>query len=928
MSIHKTKLIKVATFIFTFCIIVCSFAITSIAYSDNSCHDNKGNTFSYEGSSNGSYISFQSKENRYNDADNISVSYYASEEIISISTISERTNIDVISLQIDAIDHQKINAEFRCPSGNDCYTFFAEVSLSNASVLYIKMFAYKTEYGIFVSPFSEDDAIVKFVDYSKKNNIKLSDKYKDVREEVLNSIVTSTDISVNTNLSPNIEINSSPSSGGNYIIGKLEWVDDAGISHPVRKVKIDMYYKKTIGFGYLGKVYSNDSGEFSHYVSEDSGIFNNGEVTVFVFVYAGDDNIMVKNGLIEDYYFPSEEKTLTLTGDPVEFEMCEDMTSDLGRAFQISQAIITARDYAKAMMGTTPNPVSIIYPTGSIFEYLSGENDALINITGNEPVQSIVEEYTTPQTYASWDTIMHEYGHHIQDHMNISEGLKYSHSFNINLANLYKDKLTGIKIAWQEAWATVFGLQAQDYYSSYLQNITFTNNASYEDYNINHPHSVESACTTCTNGVLHGEACEGAIMNVLWDLYDVSNSSDDVEITYDRVALGHQKYWLSTTSYESKHFADFIYHFSRDNPDLIDDLGWNLTYYQISPTFPLLDTSVTVSQSTPPKFIWFAQGGSTEYGNKFFKLVFYNSQGTEILETETVTSTSYTLSESQWSKILHSYGSTYKVAVAGLQTFGIGTDNQYEVEYISAQSSFTKPDSYNLSFTVNLTAGTRIRERKQSLQPGQTAIFKFEFTVGGTWLIQTFGEKDTKFVLYSYNGSTLARDDDSGYGRNSLITYTFEPGVIYSLNVTFYDPEDAGTFKLVMTPANGDASEEAGSITHYEDISTVKNTTNIILTSTLSPNQSKVFTFVPPETGNYTFTIASTFDTFIYVLHPGYTEEFIYNTDCNDDNGDGANPLLTKRLEAGVPYFIICSAYNPNSVTQDQNFALIISKNN
>ena len=867
-------------------------------FTHSSCHNSE------EGFS----LSFISDKYFFGENEHINVSFICSQEITAISPIIDRTTINILSLEIDKNDERKINAVFYCPKEVKCYTFWAEITLLDTKVLYAKMYAYKTDCGIFISEFSEDDATVKFVDYAKKNNISLSNAYKDVREEVLNNI-TSTNISTNTNSSSNTNIKATSSSTGNYITGKLEWVDDAGNSHPLRRVKIDIYYRKTIGFGYLGNVYSNDSGEFSHYVSEGSGIFKDGKVTVLVFVYAGDDNIMVKNGLIEDYYFASEEKTLYLNGDPLEIEMCEDMDSDLGRAFQISQAIITARDYATTMMGETPNPVSIIYPMGEIDTYYYSENNPTIHITGNEPVASF------PTSHGSWDMIMHEYGHHIQYQLNLidyPEGIT-DHKSYINHADNLKNKWDGIRLAWAESWPTVFGLMAQEHYADRLLNIAHVGTAQYSAFNgITYNLEYNLDCL--------GEACERSIMAVLWDLYDKNNDTNDT------IFLDHQDFWNSTTSYGSKYFANFIYHFYDDYPEFIDNLGPNLSFYKMAPSLPTSDSSTTVSQSIPPKFKWSAQGGSNEYGNKFFKLIFYDSRGDKILETETVTSTSYTLSQSQWNTILYSYGSTYNVAVAGLQTFDIGTDNQYEVEYISAQSSFEKPDSNNISITINLTSGTKIREYKQSLQPGQTAIFKFKFTTGGTWLIQTFGGKDTKFVLYSYNGSTLARNDDSGYGRNSLITYTFEPGVIYSLNVTFYDPEDAGTFKLVMTPANG-TSQENGSITHYENICTINNTTSINLSSTLYPNQTQAFVFVPPETGSYTFTITSNFDTYIYVLHPGYTEEYVYNADCNDDSGDGANPLLIKRLTAGVPYFIICSAYNPNSETQSNNFSLVIYKN-
>ena len=115
-------------------------------------------------------------------------------------------------------------------------------------------------------------------------------------------------------------------------------------------------------------------------------------------------------------------------------------------------------------------------------------------------------------------------------------------------------------------------------------------------------------------------------------------------------------------------------------------------------------------------------------------------------------------------------------------------------------------------------------------------------------------------------------------------------------------------------------------LTSHEAIYSIDNVTSVNMSVSLYPNNTTILTFTPAVTGNYTFTLSSDFDTYIYVIDPRSSEAVIRNGDYNDDDGEGQNPLLTKRLEAGVPYYIIVSAFNPNSMTSPKQVTLIANK--
>lgn len=141
-------------------------------------------------------------------------------------------------------------------------------------------------------------------------------------------------------------------------------------------------------------------------------------------------------------------------------------------------------------------------------------------------------------------------------------------------------------------------------------------------------------------------------------------------------------------------------------------------------------------------------------------------------------------------------------------------------------------------------------------------------------------------------------------------------GTKYRIRVKFYNAKVYGTTKLSIVSTNGLLNSGASSLTTYENIYSI-NGDSYTLSTDATINYNKVVAFTPTEEGTYTFELNSTFDNYIYVVDPGSSDLLINNIDYNDDGGTGYNAKLSRYLNAGTPYLIICCKFNPGSAFSD-----------
>ena len=609
---------------------------------------------------------------------------------ISIPIRISFDNTDVISYSIEtdgltAVEVSSGSMEYDIVAIDEYGTFDIYATYTDDIVVKSSVYTYQSGNAVYCSKLSKEHALEKYLEYAILNNI-----YTLEEAEVIwsgfscesENVIIETEIP--DPLNPSMETHNLDRG---TICGTLQWSDDKGISHYLQRVRVDIYRKGLIGNVYVDTTYTNNWGYFEKKIGEYED--------VFIRVYAGDGNITVGSPIHQWWYAITFDETDQLydinAGEVTTVNLPTiTMQTDVGKAIQIAQAALIARDYAWIMMNEKPNSVGIIYPYDfDIEDTYDPTNDngcfynsnlKIICITGRYPSSN-----TYPTSYASWDVIMHEYGHHIQNELNINDSIGSGHSSGINMADHYKDhyvnnsflncgincvlnrkyidspslilqenecKREGDSLAWGEAWPTVFGIMAQNYYSYYLTNIDTVANTLYQSYNGNN-YDIESA------NVTYGEACERSIMAILLDIFDSSNDAND------NIYLGHQAFWDLSTIEGTYTFSDFMEIFYEEYPQYMDDIAPNLARYKMATTKPIVSGAASINN--PITISWTAQGGSTHYSNNLFTIVFYKN-GVEVFRKENITTTNYTFTSSEWQQLLSNVeyvcGETLNIQIA------------------------------------------------------------------------------------------------------------------------------------------------------------------------------------------------------------------------------------------------------------------------
>lgn len=572
-----------------------------------------------------------------------------------------------VEIDVETSENKKINIKLDCLDSVSKCSLVTTVYLSNTEIYELYLYAVKNQYGVFISPASIEHANQRYENYAINSGI-IQVKPTCTLEEWID--LKSNDIDVSSLHLEKISSNYSTYAATDYEIeGTVSWKDHNNIEHKLSGVKIDLYAKKELIDIFLGTTKSNNDGTYSIPKSALSNlVFEDDCLDLYIKVYADDGNVSVHDGtdvLKHIYNDVSEVKSVTINewnSSNTFIDFAAKMESSKGQAFQIYQAAIISRDYAQVMMGEQPENVFIYYPMNDSdgCHYLDSVNQ--IHITGID-VNGTME----PCPYDSWDVIMHEYGHHIEFIVDIIGITGYAHDFGENLADRTAyDKEIGIKVAWKEAWPTAFGMLAQMYYSYYTNDVNGANDTFYDAYNFRGAYSLENVDILDRTG----EACETAIIALLWDLFDNTPSGDDYN---DTLSFGHEKWWAITTKSRTYTFSDFLKNFYKEYPEYIGSMGEALSFYHMTTTNPVLDSYTTPSQTTPPTFTWEFQDSSLYYPNDVFELVIYDKAGKEILRSSSYTRDSTgkftdTLTTSEWQKVLYSYGTTYKVAVSASQS--------------------------------------------------------------------------------------------------------------------------------------------------------------------------------------------------------------------------------------------------------------------
>ncbi len=728
------------------------------------------------------------------------------------------------------------------------------------------------------------------------------------------------------------------------IKGQLVWTLKDGTKLPLRNSKVNLMDKEVSGADYIATTYTDDNGYYSFTFDNPDEWYEleAGGLDVFIRWYPASTTFGVtKDFGVLQYYMDGSVTENVASGSTLTRSYIVNYNEALNpcKAFYLEQLMLIGQEYAIDMGMPTGNYINVIYPFGTaeMIQKLSTFLNKIYDV--GDSLNGLVFSDTDAFCYGMLngqcfsaigknvfndvDTLIHEYGHFVEHTMGtygigIEEMVANSPKHYFVTDHFYdkNDKEFAMELTWSEAWASAFSQIAQEYFvknnvsvSGYT-NIPYIADA-YEDnsYNFETVSVKDESC----------EAQEYAVAGFLWDIYDSSGTAE----TFDNVSLGYKNWWNHTTKkgiYTLQNFTEYIYGYSTTYKNL---MGQILSEYQIAPGTPYT-SGTSYTKTAIPTIRWKVNGSKYNPNNRF-RVKFYDAYGNNIYTTSYINTTqnyntyySYAIPQSVWNQVIKNYGGTFTI--------------YYEVEGYNTKEFVSGPYTTNkksIKVTVNdtatLSASNRYTERVIKLDKGGCFDYTVTFATSGYKLIQTFGTKDTKIEVYSSSGTLLTSDDDGGYGTNALKYYYFTANTSYKIRVKFYSGSVYGVTKLAITPANGTYS--SSSLSNYEGISAVTGKTSYSSQVYASKNCTKVMRFTPPTTGSYTLQLQSNYDTYMYVIDPRSSSELVSGNNFNDDSGTGLNPLITTNLTAGVQYLIIYSMYNPNSLTGEVGFGLVINKN-
>ena len=841
-------------------------------------------------------------------SENISVSFKVSEDDFITDFDYQATNLEIIDT---SFYNHSVDFILACEVGTTECELVVDILLEDNLTVTKKLFVYNTSYGAFVSTINMEDAFEQWCGYAMENGIMAHDEYREIISQlyVMEEAITIDSMNIAESLEQ-ADANAA-SSTGLRINCTFLWEDDFSSTHPKRGAKVELYVKNTStnSFELYRTTETDDDGKVDITLPAPSA----SGYDLYMVIYASDltGNITVRKSANNEIY---SSYTSTFTGRTTDInstfisQMLPSANySSSFQAQQIFQALKTARDFAVEMIDTSLAPVKLVYPVGEVNVYgdiplsyytpANSSNGNVATITypdfkyyGNGYVSP-----TLPNSYGAWDVIMHEYGHHVQRNANVDvmdmSTIGITHNANENLIDTFYNnseitnaKDQGIKLAWVEAWPTVFSLLAQDYYKESLTGIKLVADDHYNSYNEN-DFNIEK------DSLDGGEGNELSVAGVLWDLFDDSEFDE-----HDHFAMNYIQFWNVITENHAKTFSEFAQGFYNDHPSYAKDFNILLTAHGMSPRNIEAELNGNI-----PTFTWTAGGGSQYFPNDNFVLIFYNEAGVPILYTDKIYATSYTPSAAEWYQILNAYAADddFLVAISAIQT-----EHPVTGEYVSIQRRFSKSFECFEGETIEFDFYTRYYEGTIDISGGDSIEYTLISSNYGGHIFQTTGDADTMIWVYK-NDTLIAYDDNSGYGNNAYVYLYITNSDEYKIVVKkLYDFVETSPMKFILCMGEeyNDYSDDT-SVESFDTLDNITTSTWLVIGDEVSSYEARVFKFTATSAGDYNFCISGDTDTSLYIVNPRdadllvWREDFAHSGDYYLD--------FTCSLEAGVEYFVM-----------------------
>lgn len=377
------------------------------------------------------------------------------------------------------------------------------------------------------------------------------------------------------------------------VSGTITWsdVDNSSQRIPLRNAKVNIMDQNLIGNTTLTTVYTDLNGQYTATITNDTGWIEQG-YDIYVEVRPYTNDFEVKNPEFfstfnAGYYF------CTSPVQNVKSNVAATNTEGVYRsefnAFYIHQALVAGYYYFRTMNNNNVPTATVYYP----------HNDTEKDNSFARPSANEIHIYQ--DDFCNWDVIIHELGHIAQYYIGAYSSCGGKHQYNENLIETY-GKDSGVRIAWNEGWASYFSIASQKYYNSKvvsISNISSVANFSYDHIQINKSNgSFSVAKYDYINEYGLGEGDEGAITTFLLNLvYDT------------RIAFSDKTVWNITKSSAATRFSQFLNElYDSTSPSFLSAFGYwldmcNFTERPLREQNGSLTTNIFY-ENTPPKLFF------------------------------------------------------------------------------------------------------------------------------------------------------------------------------------------------------------------------------------------------------------------------------------------------------------------------------------
>lgn len=579
----------------------------------------------------------------------------------------------------------------------------------------------------------------------------------------------------------------------------------------------------------------------------------------------------------------------------MDFYIDVNSSSSFGQAMKITQTLAYGKKYVEEVTGAAMDAYEVyqaFYPcSGSrSFHANKGSHSNGVSNVPNECIYISEEDYSNP------DVVLHEYGHCVQRKYRFGDSLGVPHYLGVNNSILLDDQHDGVRLAWGEAWPTVFANLVTQYFGAYFFGNYGTVDATFDS----HDCSFSLECPT----VRFGQESEEDIAGVLYDLFD----TDDTIEAFDRLHYGHEGLWklmAEASQYNNglKTFSDFVSYYqatqSSDNNERLQNI---MKEYGFSPN-PTTNGRGTITSG--PTISW----NSVSYAFSY-DVVLYNGFGTKVV-TRTSNTNTYTINNSDWMKLLVSpTDGWYYEIIANVLING----NSYH--YSSGRISMTKPSGIEDGglLEINNTNKRAVLEEIWGLKTNVTKKYTFRVASYGYTTFQTVGPYGSHIELYDSNNNLVATGVGGMYGKgygsnsrqkNGFIRYYCNANTNYTLLVRDCNSgrNYHGTLIIMQAYACTKGSSSYDSADSLEEL--VSND-GVFIVSCYQKKVS-IFNYIPTSgIGTFTARLSSAFDTYLYVVDT--LNGSIYEDDNSAGNGDA---MVDFQASSGNRYLIMVTQRNP-----------------